>query len=61
MWLEHSIHESPWKAHHFACCEHKPVVAISRSLPAAATRSLFLCDLRTGDIRGVQNDDGFYS
>ena len=54
MWLEHSIRESSWKAHSFACCEHKPVVVIPRSLPAPGLRSdeesLFLSDLRTGDI-----------
>jgi len=66
MWLEHSIRGSSWKAHSFACCEHKPVVVIPRSLPAAGRRSdeesLFLSDLRTGHIpRCVRNDDWFYS
>ena len=54
MGLEHSIRESSWKAHSFACCEHKPVVVIPRSLPGPGRRSdeasLFLSDLRTGDI-----------
>lgn len=65
MWLEHSIGESSWKAHSFACCEHKPVVVIPSSLPGAGRRSdeepLFLSDLRTGDIPRVRNDDWFYS
>ena len=39
MWLELSIRESSWKAHSFACCEHKPFVVIPRSLPAAGRRS----------------------
>jgi hypothetical protein len=66
MCLEHSTRESSWKARSFACCAHKPVLVIPRSLPAADRRSgeesLFLSDLHTGEIpRWVRNDDWFYS